>query len=91
MHEEGHFTWNEWATCLSEEIIRAQEAGDPDLGDTYYAHWLAALERIVKEKGVLSEDSLATRKEAWREAMARTPHGEPVQLQADVAEKSTHS
>ncbi len=41
----------EWAAALGDEIKRAQAVGDPDTGDTYYRHWLAALERLVAEKG----------------------------------------
>jgi len=41
LHERGLFTWNEWAAALAEEIKRAQAAGDPDTGETYYRHWLA--------------------------------------------------
>ena len=52
LHERGLFTWTEWAATLGDEIKRAQAAGDPDTGETYYRHWLAALERIVAEKGV---------------------------------------
>jgi nitrile hydratase accessory protein len=47
LHKVGLFAWPEWATTLGEEIKRAQAAGDPDTGDTYYRHWLTALERIV--------------------------------------------
>lgn len=91
LHEAGHFTWSEWATCLSQEIARAQAKGDPDLGNTYYDHWMAALERIVTDKGVLSRESLLSRKEAWREAMERTPHGEPVTLQAEISQAAGSS
>ena len=52
LHQEGLFTWPEWAATLADEIKRAQEAGDPDTGETYYHHWLNALERLVAEKGV---------------------------------------
>ena len=52
LHERGLFTWSEWAAALGAEIKRAQAAGDPDTGETYYLHWLAALERLVAEKGV---------------------------------------
>ena len=52
LHERGLFTWPEWAATLGDEIKRAQAAGDPDTGETYYRHWLNALERIVAEKGV---------------------------------------
>ena len=38
--------------CSGEEIKKAQAAGDPDTGETYYRHWLATLERMVAEKGV---------------------------------------
>ena len=52
--ERGLFTWPEWAAALAEEIKRAQQAGDPDTGETYYRHWLAALEKMVAQKGVAS-------------------------------------
>src|SRR5947208_6172639 len=51
LHARGVFTWSEWAQTLGDEIKRAQAAGDPDTGDTYYRHWLATLERMVAEKG----------------------------------------
>lgn len=41
---------------------------------------LAALERLVNEKGLASQAALLSRKEAWAEAYARTPHGKPVDL-----------
>src|SRR3954468_13330051 len=43
LHEGGLFTWKEWAETLGAEIKRAQPAGDPDTGETYYEHWLASL------------------------------------------------
>jgi nitrile hydratase accessory protein len=52
LHDRGVFTWPEWAAALSLEISQAQAAGDPDTGETYYQHWLKALERLVAEKGV---------------------------------------
>ena len=80
LHEAGHFGWDEWASALSDEIARAQQAGDPDIGDTYYSHWLAALERLCAEKGLSSRGDMAGRKEAWRDAYLATPHGQPVAL-----------
>jgi nitrile hydratase accessory protein len=80
LHEAGHFTWTEWAAALATQIRTAQAAGDPDLGNTYYHHWLAALEHLVAVKGLVSTDELATRKDAWAEAARTTPHGEPIEL-----------
>jgi nitrile hydratase accessory protein len=80
LHERGYFTWSEWADTLAQEIRRAQAAGDPDLGDTYYRHWLAALERIVADKGLVGSAELLERKEDWAEAARNTPHGKPIEL-----------
>ena len=83
LHEQGVFSWNEWAAILGDEIKRAQARGDPDTGDTYYRHWLSALERVIAEKGVTDIAQLARTREAWKSAAARTPHGAPIELQAE--------
>ena len=83
LNERGLFTWSEWAATLGDEIKKAQAAGDPDTGETYYRHWLAALERIVAEKGVVERDALARTRNAWQHACARTPHGTPIELRPE--------
>ena len=84
--EQGHFDWSEWADQLGVEIKAAQAAGDPDLGDTYYQHWLRALEKLVSAKGLVVAEELLDRKAAWAEAAAATPHGEPIELQKRATE-----
>lgn len=83
LHQRGVFTWPEWATTLSQEIARAQAAGDPDTGETYYHHWLAALERIVTTKGVTTRAALKDYHDAWDAAADRTPHGKPIELKPE--------
>ena len=61
-------------------IKRAQAAGDPDRGDTYYLHVLDALEHLLAENDFLSRESLRQRKSEWEAAYKRTPHGQPVEL-----------
>jgi nitrile hydratase accessory protein len=86
LHERGLFTWSEWTAVLAEEIKRAQRAGDPDTGETYYHHWLTALERLVADKGAGDAATLRRAREAWRHAALRTPHGMPITLEpADFA------
>jgi nitrile hydratase accessory protein len=80
LHERGAFTWTEWATTLGEEIKKAQVAGDPDTGETYYHHWLNTLERIVPAKGLTDAQQLARTRDAWEHACERTPHGTPIEL-----------
>lgn len=80
LNEGGVFTWVEWAATLASEIDRAQVDGDRDLGDTYYRHWLNALETLVASKGLLGVSDMARRKEEWRRAYLATPHGAPIEL-----------
>lgn len=88
LHERGAFTWTEWADTLAAEIKTAQANGDPDLGDTYYLHWLAALERLVREKGIASPATLSDRRDAWDRAAKTTPHGQPIVLPPADAKKA---
>ena len=83
LHQRGLFTWPEWAATLGAEIKRAQAAGDPDTGETYYRHWLNALERIVAAKGLTDMKMLARHRHAWHHAADRTPHGTPIELRPD--------
>ena len=83
LHARGLFTWPEWTATLAAAIKRAQAAGDPDTGETYYRHWLAALERIVTAKGVTDAQTLARYYDAWDHAADRTPHGTPIELRPD--------
>lgn len=80
LHEQGHFTWPDWATALAAQI---DAAGPTDTSD-YYEHWLATLEVIVTNAGLSSSDELADRKAAWNRAAAATPHGQPIELGAEL-------
>lgn len=80
LHQQGFFTWPEWADTLSAEIKKAQGAGDLDRGDTYYRHWLAALESLVISKNLTDDGELASRRAAWQRAAHATPHGQAIVL-----------
>jgi nitrile hydratase accessory protein len=80
LSDEGHFTWNEWASALADELKGAADRGEPDDGSRYYEHWLATLERLVLQKGLTDRKALNDRKEAWADAYRHTPHGSPVEL-----------
>ena len=81
LHEKGLFTWPEWAAALTEEILKAQIAGDADTGATYYKHWLNALEVMVLAKQLGTADQIHDLEHAWEAAAARTPHGQPIVLE----------
>jgi nitrile hydratase accessory protein len=71
LSERGLFTWSEWARAFAAEA-----------GGGYYDRWLAALERLVCERGLVAADALGAHREAWAHAAARTPHGTPIELSA---------
>jgi nitrile hydratase accessory protein len=73
LHERGAFTWPEWSSALAAEIAR-------EPGASYYHQWLAALERLLSEKGVTDPATLARYRGAWERAAERTPHGTPIEL-----------
>jgi nitrile hydratase accessory protein len=83
LHDKGVFAWSEWAAMLGEEIKKAQVAGDPDTGETYYRHWMATLERMVTEKDVTTAETLRQCSRAWDRAAHRTPHGTPIELRSE--------
>lgn len=77
LHAQGRFVWPEFAAALSAELLGAGAAQD---GDDYYLHWLAALEKLVVAKGLMTEPERAERQAAWDAAAKATPHGDPILL-----------
>lgn len=80
LHERDVFSWSDWADALANAIRQAQQAGDADHGDTYYHHWLAALETLLVERGIAEPDQLTMLHQIWDDAARRTPHGEVIAL-----------
>ena len=98
LHESGVFSWEEWSEALSQAIRGGLHQGsvngvghgmggrmvdEEGTGESYYQHWLAALENLAIVKGLSESSELAQRMRAWREAYLRTPHGQPVELAND--------
>ena len=88
MTDAGIFTPSEWSAALSAAIHRAQQSGDPDLGDTYYQHWVHALEELCIARGAIAKATLDERESDWRDAYESTPHGQPVELRVPPADPS---
>jgi nitrile hydratase accessory protein len=72
----GVMDWNDWCKLLSTEIRLAQADGDPDLGDTYYLHWLSALEKLVTANTDITQKQLADTKADWQSADDHREFGE---------------
>ncbi|WP_340148792.1 nitrile hydratase accessory protein [uncultured Sneathiella sp.] len=81
LHEAKQFTWSEWAEIFGAEIAADTSAGNGVGNTTYYLCWLAALEKIVAQKELLTPDQLKRRKAEWQDAADHTPHGQPITLE----------
>ncbi len=80
LQDAGTLPPKEWSAGLGEEIRLARERGDPDLGDTYYGHCLAALEKWLLHSNLADREEIGARIADWRAAYLNTPHGQPVEL-----------
>lgn len=78
--KSGFISQKEWVDIFSEEILAAQAQGDPDRGDTYYNHWMNALERIAIDRDVVDRKTLQENQELWELAIRNTPHGVALSL-----------
>lgn len=80
MSEAGHFSWPDWADVFGAEIAVASKDGRGCGNENYYLCWLAALEKILAEKNILSMDLQKTRKQEWRHANEQAAHGDALKL-----------
>ena len=80
LQEQAILTGAEWAQTLGAKILAAQARGDPDLGESYYRHWLAALEEVAASRCGGSSEELRRYERAWVRAAARCPHGQLIEL-----------
>jgi nitrile hydratase accessory protein len=97
LHQQGLFTWGEWAQALGAQIAGATSTGTVSVAHSagagrndaeprevrYYQHWLAALESLVTAKGASSPEELTHYQRAWQHAAHRTPHGQSIDLQSE--------
>ena len=58
MHSAQQFAWDEFRDRLIAVIAEADRRGEPS---SYYERWLDAFERLLADKGLVSEEELAAR------------------------------
>jgi nitrile hydratase accessory protein len=80
LNKAGYFGWDEWVSAFSKEIARSPARTGENKSDTYYRQWLAALEQIVVQRGLLDPKDTEERASEWRAAYVNTPHGQAVEL-----------
>ncbi|WP_153506179.1 nitrile hydratase accessory protein [Cumulibacter manganitolerans] len=75
LYERGLFTWPQWAELLGAHL--ADGAAD---GSDYYERWADALEELLGRQHIATGDEIRRTTQAWHDAAARTPHGQPIEL-----------
>jgi len=58
LNENGEYEWREFQTMLAAEIADAEQSND---SSTYYERWLASLEKLLLDKGMLEAKELEIR------------------------------
>lgn len=58
LNENGAYPWRDFHHNLAREIAAQGSGGD---ADRYYARWLAALETLLTQRGILSPAEIAAR------------------------------
>ncbi len=61
MCERGRFTWEDFRTRLIAEIAAWEREHTADEPYRYYERWLAALERLLAERGLCAPEALDAR------------------------------
>ncbi len=62
LNESGAYEWGDFQGRLAEEIASAPQDEDASL---YYEHWLASLERLLLDQGMVTREELDARTAAY--------------------------
>lgn len=80
LQDAGVISPREWTEALGR---RRSGAGVKPGGSDYYHSVVAALEDLLRAKGIAAGADLSALAEAWRRAARATPHGKPISLDND--------
>ncbi len=69
-----------WSEAFGVGLKDARAAGKPDDLATYYAVALDTLQMLMTEQCQVTTAEISKKREAWKQAYLRTPHGQPVIL-----------
>lgn len=76
LREQGWVRGDEWM----QHVAPSEPGAARSLQDTTFETWLQALESLVVGRGWGHPRTLQALGDAWAEAAARTPHGQPIVL-----------
>jgi nitrile hydratase accessory protein len=84
LHDAGHFSWKQWVETFSAEVARAENAEHIREGhtDDYYECWLAAMEKLLKLQGLMTDESL---EEEIQRTLENWPHPDHVVKREPIA------
>jgi nitrile hydratase accessory protein len=89
LNQAGHFTWAEWVEIFSAEIAHEPQRDGEESEEAYYRQWLAALERLIANRGLVLAEEITATANHWRRSYLHTPHGKPVGLRRDLSDVPT--
>jgi nitrile hydratase accessory protein len=76
LHQQDVYLWSEFSDRLAAHVAVDDASADtpvlpppPDTESRYYRQWLAALEGLVQEKGLLTAEEIDTRTDEFAEGV----------------------
>jgi nitrile hydratase accessory protein len=71
LHEKGIYSWRDFSQELATAIVEAERH---DHDSTYYERWCAALEKLAKASGLVTQDEVDQRMAAYASGMYDDHH-----------------
>jgi len=78
--KSGLFSPSDWSTALGQSLKESESRADVDSQKTYYCCVLKTLEKLIANHSGIDAKVIDSKREDWKQAYLRTPHGQPVTL-----------
>jgi nitrile hydratase accessory protein len=74
------FSANDWSDALGQSLKESVDRADVDSQQTYYLCVLKTLEKLIADHSGIDASLMVSKRQDWKQAYLRTPHGQPVSL-----------
>jgi nitrile hydratase accessory protein len=78
--KSGLFSANDWSDALGQSLKESVDRADVDSQQTYYLCVLKTLEKLIADHSGIDASLMVSKRQDWKQAYLRTPHGQPVSL-----------
>jgi len=81
----GYFSWEAWVEKFSAQIKASPQLAEESPNEAYFRQWMQALNSLLLQSGLLSEQEISDYSEHWRRSYFHTAHGSAIEFSKDRA------